>query len=200
MTYNNTIPLTRKDICTLKPSTWLNDNVVNCYLLLIQQRTSTQLALPRVHIFNTFFYPRIIKNGHSGVERWTRKIDIFSFDLILVPIHLETHWCMAVIDFRRKEIVYFDSLKRNNSQCIIELKKYLNEESKSKGNVKYDFNIWAESAPKGIPGQMNDCDCGVFACKYADYYSRDAPFVFTQADIPNFRNRMVFEIITKQLL
>uniref|UniRef100_A0A8C4STT6 Ubiquitin-like protease family profile domain-containing protein n=1 Tax=Erpetoichthys calabaricus TaxID=27687 RepID=A0A8C4STT6_ERPCA len=31
-----------------------------------------------------------------------------------------------------------------------------------------------------VPQQMNGSDCGVFACKYADYIARDKPINFTQ--------------------
>ena len=70
------------------------------------------------------------------------KINILSFDIIFVPIYLRNH-CVS-IDLKLKEIIDFDSLKANNPQYKIALgKKYLNDKSKSKGKVKYDFNIWS---------------------------------------------------------
>ena len=53
---------------------------------------------PSVHAFNTFFYPKIMSNGHAGVKRWTKRgnIDIFSKSYILVPVHMGVHWCLAV--------------------------------------------------------------------------------------------------------
>ena len=51
---------------------------------------------PRVHAFNTFFYPKIINGGHSSVRRWTKRVDVFAMDYILVPVHLGMHWCLAV--------------------------------------------------------------------------------------------------------
>lgn len=192
--------ITRADIATLRNSTWLNDEVVNFYFNLLKERSEKDSNLPKVHIFNTFFYPKIMKVGHSGVKRWTRKIDIFSYDLILIPIHLGMHWCLAVIDFKNKEIVYYDSLRGNNPQCIMGLKKYLDDESKDKKKCAFNFDDWKEIMPKSIPEQMNGCDCGVFACKYAEYRSRDAKFTFTQENMPYFRQRMVYEICTKKLL
>ena len=46
------------------------------------------------------------------MKRWTRKVDIFSFDLILVPVHLGMHWCLATIDLKRKAVFYYDSSSR----------------------------------------------------------------------------------------
>ena len=51
---------------------------------------------PKVHAFNTFFYPKITNGGHSAVKRWTRRVDVFAVDYILVPVHLGMHWCLAV--------------------------------------------------------------------------------------------------------
>ena len=51
---------------------------------------------PKVHAFNTFFYPKITSGGHSAVRRWTRKVDVFAVDYILIPVHLGMHWCLAV--------------------------------------------------------------------------------------------------------
>ena len=138
--------------------------------------------------------------GHSGVKRWTRKVDIFAVDLILLPVHLGMHWCMASIDNRTKQIIYYDSLRGNNPKCIATLKKYLNDESMDKKKKPFDFEGWTESMPKEIPEQMNGCDCGVFASTYAEYKSRDSGFTFTQANMPYFRQRMVYEIVCKKLL
>jgi sentrin-specific protease 1 len=51
---------------------------------------------PKCYAFNTFFYPKIMSGGHSTVRRWTKKVDIFSYDYIIIPIHLGMHWCLCV--------------------------------------------------------------------------------------------------------
>lgn len=52
--------------------------------------------LPSVNAFNTFFYPKLRKSGYCAVRRWTKKTDIFSKDILLIPIHLGVHWCLSV--------------------------------------------------------------------------------------------------------
>lgn len=54
---------------------------------------------PSVHAFSTFFYPKLISEGYKAVRRWTRGVDLFKQDIILVPIHLRVHWALAVSDF-----------------------------------------------------------------------------------------------------
>jgi len=192
--------ITRGDISTLRDATWLNDEVVNFYFNLLKSRSESSADFPKVHVFNTFFYPKIMKTGHAGVKRWTRKVDIFAVDLILIPVHLGMHWCLAVIDFKNKEIVYYDSLKGNNTSCLQGLRKYLSDESMDKKKKSFDFAGWKELMPKDIPDQMNGCDCGVFMCKYAEYKSRYADFTFTQRNMPYFRKRMISEILSKKLM
>ena len=43
-------------------------------------------------------------------------------------------------------------------------------------------------------------DCGVFVCQFMEYLSRDAKLTFCQDDMPYFRKRMVYEIVTNQIM
>lgn len=67
---------------------WLNDEVINFYLQLICERSKANDNWPNVYAFNTFFYPKLMQSGHAALRRWTRKVDIFSYDIILIPVHL----------------------------------------------------------------------------------------------------------------
>ncbi|XP_046863473.1 sentrin-specific protease 1-like [Xenia sp. Carnegie-2017] len=78
--------MTRADIITLRPQAWLNDEVVNAYFHMIAERSKKTGV--SVHAFNTFFYPKLIKTGHTSLQRWTKKVDLFSLDIVLIPIHL----------------------------------------------------------------------------------------------------------------
>lgn len=57
---------------------------------------SKQKGFPTVHAFNTFFFTKLKTASYQAVKRWTKKVDIFSVDILLVPIHLGVHWCLAV--------------------------------------------------------------------------------------------------------
>jgi sentrin-specific protease 1 len=46
------------------------------------------------------------------------QVDIFSHDLIIVPVHLGVHWCLATIDFRNKAVKYYDSMGSPNNKCL----------------------------------------------------------------------------------
>ena len=192
--------ITRSDLSTLRDATWLNDEVVNFYFNLIKQRNEKDKNLPKVHVFNTYFYPKIMKSGHAGVKKFARKINIFEMDVILVPVHLGMHWCLTVIDFKNKQLAYYDSLKGNNMQCLEAMRSYLKAESMDKRKIDFDTSNWDMIIPKDIPEQQNGCDCGVFMGKFAEYKSRYANFTFTQQNMSYFRKRMIYEIVSKKLL
>lgn len=45
--------------------------------------------------------------------------------MVLVPVHLGMHWCMAVMDFRKKQVRYYDSMGSPNDRCLQSLLSYL---------------------------------------------------------------------------
>ncbi|XP_032691166.1 sentrin-specific protease 1-like [Odontomachus brunneus] len=191
--------ITRKDIHTLVGLNWLNDEVINFYMNLLITRGTTG-KYPKVHAMNTFFYPKLLSGGHSSLKRWTRKVDVFAQDLIVVPVHLDIHWCMSIIDFREKSILYYDSMGGSNPKCLAALKQYLQDESLDKKKKTYDMSDWKLQSVKDIPQQMNGSDCGVFSCMFAEYVCANKKITFTQQDMPYFRNKMVYEILKSKLL
>ena len=52
------------------------------------------------------------------------QVDIFSYRLLLLPIHLGAHWCLCVVKPMSKEIQYFDSLKQPNDECMEVMKSF----------------------------------------------------------------------------
>ena len=63
--------------------------------------------------------------GYEDVRRWTQKDDIFTYDILRVPMQMNAHVTLAVIDIRRKGIKYMDSMGGQNDDCLAELLEYL---------------------------------------------------------------------------
>ncbi|XP_041970249.1 sentrin-specific protease 1-like isoform X2 [Aricia agestis] len=190
----------RRDIQTLAGLNWLNDEVINFYMNLLMQRCEQRKDIPKVYATNTFFYPKLMQSGQPGLRRWTRKVDIFSHDLMVVPVHLGVHWCLSIIDFRKKHIAYLDSMGSRNQKCLDALLKYLKDEHQDKKGQPFDDKGWKTENLKDIPQQMNGSDCGMFACTFAEFSSRNAPYTFTQANMPYLRRKAALEIVTGRLL
>jgi hypothetical protein len=57
----------------------------------------------RVYFFNSYFFATLtnVKGrrniNYEGVQKWTRSIDIFGYDYIVVPINESAHWYVAII-------------------------------------------------------------------------------------------------------
>eukprot|EP00092_Neocalanus_flemingeri_P025291 GFUD01027423.1.p1 GENE.GFUD01027423.1~~GFUD01027423.1.p1 ORF type:complete len:678 (+),score=252.81 GFUD01027423.1:55-2088(+) len=195
------IQITVNDIGTLRGLNWLNDEIINFYMQMIVTRSVTVTGqFCSVYAFTTFFYPKLKEGGHATVKRWTKKVDIFSHSLILVPVHLGMHWCLATIDMTSKVITYYDSMGGNNTNCLKCLADYLKEEHLAKKGTPLDLANWSQVIAKQIPQQMNGSDCGMFACKFAEYLSRRAKITFSQQDMPYFRRRMIYEIVKNTLM
>lgn len=196
------VDILRKDIRTLTGLNWLNDEIINAYLSLIVMR-GKEAKRKKVYAFNTFFYPKIRESGYNSVKRWTRKVDIFSHDFLLAPIHLGNHWCLAVVNLIDRTISYYDSLGGGTHGCCDILLDYLRHESNDKKKQDFDDENWRLVncySQVGIPQQENCSDCGVFTCIYAEYITRDAKLNFKQEHMSYFRKKMIYELLTKKIL
>ncbi|RAK80346.1 cysteine proteinase [Aspergillus fijiensis CBS 313.89] len=89
-----------------KNDEFLNDNLIEFYIRFLQEhlsRTNEDVA-KRVYFFNSFFYDTLMnvprgKKGinYDGVQKWTRNVDIFNHDFVVVPINEHAHWYVAII-------------------------------------------------------------------------------------------------------
>ncbi|XP_063838251.1 uncharacterized protein LOC135087408 isoform X1 [Ostrinia nubilalis] len=190
----------RRDLQTLCGLNWLNDEVINFYMNLLMQRAAERPKLPRVYAANTFFYPKLMQAGQAGLRRWTRKVDIFAHDLLVVPVHLGVHWCVSLVDFRARRVAYLDSMGGRNTACLQALMQYLRDEHQDKKGAPFDDAGWRTECLKDIPQQMNGSDCGMFACTFAEFSCRDAPYTFSQAHMPYLRRKAALEILQGKLL
>ncbi|KAI1702902.1 sentrin-specific protease [Ditylenchus destructor] len=193
------VSIRRKDLLSLRPFEWLNDEVINFYMSLICERSRRKPSLPSAYAFNTFFYPTLVKKGYANVKEWTKKVDIFSYDLLFIPIHLINHWCLVVVDLRQKCAMFYDSYMNDDGGCLKTIMEYLTLEMKQKKGQDLDVNQWNVFCRKNIPQQFNGSDCGVFCSKFADYTARRARIDFDHSRMTYFRKRMVYEICNQKL-
>ncbi|KAH8421262.1 hypothetical protein KR009_007638 [Drosophila setifemur] len=193
--------ISRNDIRTLLSGNWLNDEVINFYMNMLTDRSERRAGeLPSVYAMNTFFVPRLLQNGHGGVKRWTRKVDLFSKDIIPVPVHCNgVHWCMAIIHMRDRTIRYYDSMGKPNQEVLDALEAYLQSESLDKRKQPFDTSGFQIHSVPNVPQQTNGSDCGVFSCMFAEYVTRDQPLSFSQEQMDYFRKKMALEICGGEL-
>ena len=111
----------------LRDGSWLDDEIMNFYGTMIQDRSEgpktnghvKTAKIRDVHYFNSFFFAKLQTQGYEGakLKRWTKKVDIFSKDLVVFPINLgNMHWTAGAINFREKRLEYYDSLGDHSGQ------------------------------------------------------------------------------------
>ncbi|KAK3557011.1 hypothetical protein QTP70_022917, partial [Hemibagrus guttatus] len=192
--------ITQRDLATLQEGSWLNDEVINFYLNLVMAREQ-EAGGRKVYCFSTFFFPKLLGGGHAAVRRWTKAVDLFLYDLILIPLHLGVHWSLAVVDFRAKSVRSYDSMGQRHDDICNLLLMYIKEEYEVKKGKDLEILKWTVTSLHAteVPQQKNGSDCGVFVCKYADYIARGRPFTFRQCHMPYFRKVMIWEILNQKL-
>lgn len=193
-----------RDMSRLLPSQWLNDEIMNFYGAMILTRSESnrdptaKRKVLDVHYFSTFFWPKLKNEGYEQgrLAKWTKKIDIFSKDIILIPInHNNSHWTGAAINFRQKRIESYDSMNLDRHQVFKALRSYLDSEHRNKRKKPFDFTGWQNHNPEDTPQQENGYDCGVFTCQFLESLSRgEEGFRFSQRDMTYLRRRMIWEI------
>ncbi|KAL2019619.1 hypothetical protein VTK56DRAFT_9434 [Thermocarpiscus australiensis] len=93
----------KEDIPRLDEGQCLNDNLIGFGLrYLFDEYSGRHKDLnKRVYLHNSFFYEKL-KSGrgtinYDGVKSWTAKVDLLSYDYIIVPVNEHFHWWVAII-------------------------------------------------------------------------------------------------------
>uniref|UniRef100_A0A1I7RPL3 ULP_PROTEASE domain-containing protein n=1 Tax=Bursaphelenchus xylophilus TaxID=6326 RepID=A0A1I7RPL3_BURXY len=126
------------DLLTLNNTIMLNDSIIDFYLNYIYYHMLTPEVRDRVFIFNSFFYsklgkgvifssgsrfprprPKRLQENYNSLKSWTKNVNIFEKDYVVVPINEDAHWYLAVIVNPRAGIV----LKEDTAPTVIEVPK-----------------------------------------------------------------------------
>ncbi|KAL7059101.1 hypothetical protein AAHC03_013919 [Spirometra sp. Aus1] len=114
------ILLTTEDVACLAPGSFLNDTIINFYLKYLFFEQLSAFQRQATHLFNCFFYSRLSSTPapsasvpncppdnsspdqlsmarHSNVAKWTRRVDLFSKDYIIIPINENLHWFLGLV-------------------------------------------------------------------------------------------------------
>ncbi|XP_010446102.1 PREDICTED: ubiquitin-like-specific protease 1A isoform X2 [Camelina sativa] len=201
---NSNIDITGKILRCLKPGEWLNDEVINLYMVLLKEREAREpKKFLKCHFFNTFFFTKLVNSrtgyNYGAVRRWTsvKRLGYYlkDCDKIFIPIHKNIHWTLAVINIKDRKLQYLDSFKGREPKILDALARYFVDEVNDKSKVDLDVSGWRQEFVQDLPMQRNGYDCGIFMLKYIDFYSRGLDLCFTQEQMPYFRDRTAKEIL-----
>jgi len=177
----DSIRLLEGDLDTLEADQYVNDNIINFYL---RHLLETQKLGDAVHVFNSFFYMSLAGTGktvnYERVQSWTRRVDIFAKESLLVPIIQSAHWRLAVVGLprlmfepeegRKPYLVCFDSYIQGYDSVVARtVQEYLKREWEARNGPCALVQPLLDLQVKH-PMQTNESDCGLFVLEFAERY------------------------------
>ncbi|KAI9223936.1 hypothetical protein BC828DRAFT_374705 [Blastocladiella britannica] len=197
------------DTRTLVLGDWLNDEHINGYLSLAQERLGTDTD--QVRVFSTFFYSQLLAGGYERVRRWLPR-RATEYTRFVVPVNFNNrHWGLAVVDTGNSQdstvgatVTVYDSLPsvERARKVTAVLSDWVRAERADV--VKYGAATDAVSihvnlaALEKCPRQNDGAACGVFAVAFAVCALARLPVTsaaFDHSMQVDFRRRMCFELI-----
>ncbi len=182
----------------LAPGSWLNDEIINFYMEMLNERDAALvqagLRTKRNHFFNSFFFSKLVDEGgynYANVRRWTirAKVNIFERDLVIIPVNVNNnHWTLLVIDMEAKEIRYYDSMvsKAAAAKYTKAAMDYLVDEAKDKNKPIPDPDEW-RLLISSAPQQKDFFNCGVYTIVNADLLASGLQLNYTPDDVRDMR-------------
>ena len=109
------IAINTDDYSCLGEDQFLNDVIIDFYLKYLTLEILSEVDRNRTYVFNSFFYKRLTtknpdekkeKKGlspaesrHERVKKWTKYVNIFEKDFVVIPINEHAHWFLAIVCF-----------------------------------------------------------------------------------------------------
>ena len=123
----------------LRKDQWLNDEIINFYMLLLQERDTELCRLKggndrhRAMFFSSFFFqqllnPTTMAYDFSAVARWT-KYDVFLVKRLYFPLNYNSHWTLFTVDINLRLIRYYDPMSGEANSHANILKRWLLDEA-----------------------------------------------------------------------
>ncbi|TBU07175.1 putative sentrin/sumo-specific protease [Hamiltosporidium magnivora] len=180
------------DFCTLLPRNWLNDKIINFYFKIIEEYSMKTGKF--IKVFSTYFYTTLCEKGIEWVRKWNLNQNISIYELILIPIHKNSHWTLVVVDLYSKSIEYYNSLGFFDIFVCKKIKEYFIATGLP------NYNCFGIRNIKNIPKQYNSDDCGVFCCLYARYRIENKEINFVYKKMNSYRKILIHEILAGEIL
>jgi len=210
---SDTVTVHTSDYATLEHDTFLNDIVIDFYLTYLFYNSLPPESRDSVHIFSTMFYKRLLQfpnkktkkvapyeidpslssaeKRHFRVAGWTKNVDLFTKDMVIVPICEHSHWYLVIlikpglISLPVKSVervmkgdpfvIVLDSLGGSKNSAVNNLRQYLAQEWKNKMCTGQDTSEEFEFSAREMrtihpskPEQDNGSDCGLFLLHYVE--------------------------------
>lgn len=109
------IAINTEDYLCLGEDQFLNDVIIDFYLKYLTLEVLSECDQHRTHVFSSYFYKRLTSphaqaaestvplsaaaKRHARVQKWTKNVNIFEKEFVIIPINEHAHWFLAIICF-----------------------------------------------------------------------------------------------------
>ena len=102
--------LLSQNIQTLISPQWLDNNVIDAYMNLIERR-SYRTGYPSVYRYDSHFFSTYGDLQADHLPAATKKTNILGYDLLFFPMHInQNHWAFVYADTKTYTLYYMDSM------------------------------------------------------------------------------------------
>ncbi|XP_017760809.1 PREDICTED: uncharacterized protein LOC108551228 [Eufriesea mexicana] len=128
------IAINTEDYLCLGEDQFLNDVIIDFYLKYLTLEVLSESDQHRTHVFSSYFYKRLTSphaqavesnvplspaaKRHARVQKWTKNVNIFEKDFIIIPINEHAHWFLAIICFPGLVGKVFTQSKRSDENDV----------------------------------------------------------------------------------
>jgi len=153
--------ISESDIQRLDPAIYLNDNLINFYIKLIENGFLSEERKKKCYFFNTYFMSQMgrlfaevgkdltqFDYIYDKMKKWTKKVNLFEKDFLFIPVNDNDHWNVIVLCYpyrlfsRENEfpfVVFLDSLCRMDNIYSSMLFQFFSREVKAKMPNEFTF-------------------------------------------------------------
>ena len=156
------------DVKRLYSAEFLNDSLVDFEVKWMQRKladSGLQANLDKCHIFNSFFYQKLLRemhktgvqqqrNGYKKIKRWSGIVNLFEKEYVLVPMCEALHWTLAII-CHPKKVAEEEAVRRR-----LRKEEEKAAERAATAEVGEPINVDEERTPPGGSGDGEVADEG----------------------------------------
>lgn len=208
------------------PNTKINDEVINEFFGLLNQREIALAARDATHrknLFCTIGLMNSLYGNHriynfNAVMRWNKDCNLFAYNKVFFLVNHSAHggtsgihWSLVVADMVTKCVSSYDSCDFDCSKFVDCVLDYLfdhavNYKYVAADNAEAEKKLWRKVYKARSPKQINDKDCGVFLMVNGwhidiglDLVDEAGNFVYDLANIDEFREIMAYNLHMRSL-
>lgn len=167
-------------VYNLTPPTWIGESFVRAFCERITQTDTRVVLVDSILVEDGW---RCKKRQDVKAEVVTKTQDLLQdYEILLLPVNFEEHWCGIIVDNKEKKILYMDSLNRPAYRTAL---------GSLAGRINKHLDCF-HVLYLPTPLQFDGFSCGLFTCmsfwRYVDPLRRyEAVYFVLRAERPNER-------------